>query len=392
LRILVDASAAFNQGAGIGRASRSILSEARRHLPDAEFVLWYAPERDGTAQFARELLERVPGPREVIRARFSRRRADQLLFRARLPLPFQALAGRGDIAYSPDFTSPHAWGIPNLVTIHDLAFMVRPETAPEPLRRYLNAVVPAQIDRAARVVAVSRTTKDDLVDRLGVEPDKVVVIPNGVEASFFDAAPLDDRHRVALGLPDEYLLTVGTIEPRKNHLNLFAALERMPNSSTLPLVVAGRVGWSADPILAASAPLQVRNRVILLDYVPEALLPGLIAGAEAMVYPSWYEGFGLPVLEAMAAGTPIVASDVPAHREVAGDLAEFCDPGDPSSIAAAIEAVQRSDAANSERRSARQARAREYTWSASGKKLTTLMTELTASKTTVRAWKNASPP
>lgn len=268
--------------------------------------------------------------------------------------------------------------------------MVRPDTAPEPLRRFLNAVVPAQIDRAARVVAVSETTKHDLIERLDVEPEKIAVISNGVESAFFDATPLDERHRAALGLPERYLLTVGTIEPRKNHLNLFAALDHLPSASALPLVVAGRVGWSADPILAASAPLQVRNRVMLLDYVPEALLPGLIAGAAALVYPSWYEGFGLPVLEALATGTPIVASDVPAHREIAADLAEYCDPGDPGAIAAAITSALGTEPSTSERRAARQARAREYSWSASGKKLTELMIELTTRKTSGRVSRSAS--
>src|SRR5947209_237676 len=221
LRILVDASAAFNQGAGIGRTSRNLLAAARAGLNEAEFVLWYAPERPGQPPFAREMLEQFPTDPEVIRARFSRRRADQLLFRANAPIPFQALAGRGDIAYSPDFTVPHGWRIPNVITVHDLAFMIRPQTAPEPLRQYLNAVVPRQIARAARVVAVSETTKRDVVERLGVDPEKIVVIPNGVDSCFFEAKPLEPRYRAALGLPDRYLLIVGTIEPRKNHLNLF---------------------------------------------------------------------------------------------------------------------------------------------------------------------------
>ena len=384
MRILVDASAAFNQGAGIGRMSRNLLAATAAQLDSAEFSLWYAPERPGPAPFGRAFLEQFPGSPEVIRARFSRQRADQLLFRARAPIPFQALAGRGDIAYSPDFTVPHGWGIPNVITVHDLAFMVRPETAPAPLRNYLNQVVPSQVERAERVIAVSESTKRDIMERLGVEPSKVVVIPNGVDAGFFDPAPLETRYRETLGLPESYLLTVGTIEPRKNHLNLFAAIEHLDGANELPLVVAGKVGWSADAILAASAPLQVRNRVILLDYVPEAALPGLIAGAAAMIYPSWHEGFGMPVLEAMAAGAPVVASDVPAHREVAGDLATWCEPANFESIAAGIQEALASDSRTPAARAARQARAKEFTWFESGKKLTALLTDLAAKTTTSR--------
>jgi glycosyltransferase involved in cell wall biosynthesis len=385
LKVLVDASAAFNQGAGIGRYARNLLGAVQQELSEADFALWYAPERGGPAPFARELLERFEAPPEVIRARFSRRRADQLLFRAKVPIPFQALAGRGDVAYSPDFTIPRAPGIPNVVTIHDLAYEVRPDFAPEALRTYLQRVVPRQIERADRVVAVSETTRRDLEERMGVDPYKIVVVANGVDQTYFEAGPLETRYREALGLPDDYLLIVGTIEPRKNHLGLFSALDELGPASSLPLVIAGRVGWSADPILAASAPLQVRNRVILLDYVPEAMLPGLIAGAAALVYPSWYEGFGRPLLEAMAAGTPVVASDVPAHREVAGDVADYCDPASSASIAAAIEAALRTDRQTSEARAARRARAKEFSWVSSGKNLTALLRELTKTTTSPRS-------
>ena len=387
MKILVDASAAFNQGAGIGRYARNLLGVVQQEMDEAEFALWYAPERRGPSPFGREFLERFEKPPEVIRARFSRRRADQALFRARLPIPFQALAGGGDIAYSPDFTVPRAPRIPNLVTVHDLAYQITPDFAPAPLRNYLQSVVPRQIRAAERVIAVSETTRQDLQSRLGVDENKIVVVPNGVDHTFLDATSLESRYRQALGLPDDYLLIVGTIEPRKNHLTLFAALDRLDSANALPLVVAGRVGWSADSILAASAPLQVRNRVILLDYVPEAMLPGLIAGASALVYPSWYEGFGRPVLEAMAAGTPVVASDVPAHREVAGDLADFCDPADPDSIAAAIERALQSDRRMNQSRAARRSRAEGFSWVSSGKKLTALLRELKT--TTVRPSRNA---
>jgi len=385
LKVLIDASAAFNQGAGIGRYARNVLRAAHLEMPEAEMTLWYAPEQAGAAPFGRELLEQFQDCPEVMRARFSRRRADQLLFRAKLPIPFQALAGAGDVAYSPDFTIPHAAGIPNVVTIHDLAYLIRPEFAPAPLRAYLSAVVPRQIERADRVAAVSETTKRDLQDRLGVRADKIAVIQNGVDQTYFDASRLEPRYRQALGLPDDYLLIVSTIEPRKNHLNLFAALDLLDASAALPLVVAGRVGWSADPILAASAPLQVGNRVILLNYVPEAMLPGLIASAAALIYPSWSEGFGRPLLEAMAAGTPVVASDVAAHREVTGNLADYCDPADPASIAAAIERALLADRQTDDARDARRMRAKEFNWASSGKRLTALLRELTMPTTGPRS-------
>lgn len=300
---------------------------------------------------------------------------DQLWFRAKLPLPLRALAGRADIVYSPDFTAPPDRRTPRIVTVHDLAFLVCPERAPEPLRRYLSAVVPAQVAAASRIVAVSEATRSDLIDRLGTDPEKIAVVPNGVEERFFTAAPLDDETRRQFGLPAEYLLTVATLEPRKNHLTLFAALEELGSRVDLPLVVAGRPGWEFAPILQAAERLQQRGRVILLDYVPDEVLPGLFAGAAAVIYPSWYEGFGLPVLEALAAGVPVVASDVTALREVAGEAALFAPPSSAEALAEAIERSLDEEQRSEVFRRQRRERARRYSWDDAGRKLATVLAE-----------------
>jgi glycosyltransferase involved in cell wall biosynthesis len=370
-RLAVDDSAAFNQGAGIGRYARNIIPNATSHLSSTALTLWYAPSRPGPAPFQSETIALFTGqerPR-VRRAPFSRRRMDQLWFRANVPLPFRVLAGRADLVYSPDFTAPPDCSTPTIVTVHDLAYLVCPERVPTPLRRYLAAVVPGQVASAAHVAAVSRSTKTDLIDRLGVDPARVTVVPNGVEERFFAHEPLDPVAKHALGLPASYLLTVGTLEPRKNHLTLFAALDLLGDRLDLPLVVAGRPGWDFEPSRRAAEPLRARGRVILLNYVPDELLPGLYTGAAALLYPSWYEGFGLPVLEGLAAGVPVVAGDVPALKEVAGDAAFFAPPASAEALADAIvrslDPHQQSDDA----RSRRQNRARRYSWHDAGRML-----------------------
>jgi glycosyltransferase involved in cell wall biosynthesis len=374
-RLAVDHSAAFNQGAGIGRYARNILPRATDHLDGATITLWYAPSQPGPAPFGSEATSSFDDqetPR-VRRGPLSRRRMDQLWFRARVPLPFRALAGASDLIYSPDFTAPPDWHTPRIVTVHDLAFLVCPERAPAPLRTYLSAVVPRQVASAAHVTAVSQATRSDLIDRLGVDPARISVVPNGVDERFFAGRPLDAATRQTLGLPASYLLTVGTLEPRKNHLTLFAAFALLGDRLDVPLVVAGRPGWEYEPILRAAAPLRARGRVILLDYVPDDLLPGLYAGAAAVVYPSWYEGFGLPVLEGLAAGVPVVAGDVPALHEVAGDAAVFAPPASVEALADAIDRALASDQRTEHARRRRQSRARRYSWGDAGRILAAII-------------------
>jgi len=376
-RVLVEDSAAFDQGAGIGRYARNVVPAAAVCLPGAAFSLVYAAAGSGPAPFAEEVLAAFPPSVEVRvrRVPVGRRRLDQLWYRARVPVPVQLIGGRADVVYSPDFTVPPAGRTPRLPTIHDLAYLACPERVPPRLRQYLAGVVPRQVAGAARVLTVSETTRRDLVERLGVAEERIVVVANGVDERFFVAAPLSVGERQTLGVPAAYLLTVGTVEPRKNLATLFAALGQI-GSEAPPLVVAGPRGWGAEAILGGAAGLIAAGRVVVLDRVAEAVLPGLYAGAEAVVYPSWYEGFGLPVLEALAAGVPTVASTAPALQEVAGDLASYAPPDDPEALAAAIAAALGSAARTEAARAARRRRARCYAWERAGAALAAVIREV----------------
>lgn len=371
-RVLVDHSAAFHQGAGIGRYARRVVPAAAAALPRARWTLFHAPSRPGRPRFEAETIAAFAETGVAVRVRrvpLSRRRLDQLWFRARLPLPVQVFGGGADVVYSPDFTAPPAGGVPRVMTVHDLAFLVRPDLVPGALRRYLEAVVPRQIATAARVVAVSETTRRDLIERLGVSPDRIAVVPNGVEERFFAADPLGDGDRRRYGLPAAYLLCVGTIEPRKNHATLFRALSRWAAGVDLPLVVVGRRGGEAGSILAEAEPLRRDGRLVVLGYVADALLPALYAGAAATVYPSWYEGFGLPVLESLAAGVPTVTSDAPALREIGGGATIVAPAGDAEALGAAIEEALSAGRQGQAASGARRAVARDATWEAAGRAL-----------------------
>ena len=369
MRALVEASAAFDQTAGIGRYSRNILGTVIPMLPDWEWRLLHAPAGPSAKDAERPWLPPFNG--KVVRLPISRRRADRLWFRVRAPMDIQFLTGRGNVLYSPDFTAPPAIRVPRIVTVHDLAFLTHPEQTTPALRSYLSGVVPRQVARADVVAVVSEATKCDVIERLRVPEARVVVIRNGIEPRFFEAPILRAQDREALGVPERFLLMVGTIEPRKNHLGVLRALQTMPASDRLPLVIAGRPGWGYEETVALARRMEADGLVHLLDYVPEAVLPSLYASAAVVLYPSWTEGFGLPILEAFAAGAPVITGTAPALREVAGDLATFVDPADTSAIAAAIAShvtgsVQENGAVE------RISRARSFSWHEPAARLATV--------------------
>lgn len=374
MRLIVDASAAANQGAGIGRYARHLLPKLSERLPGSKLIALIASDPSADPVVREDGLARLAAARyETKHLPFDRRKADILWFRARLPIPAQLFGGRADLIYSPDFTAPPGLRTPSIVTVHDLAYEVMPQYTPAPLRAYLQSVVPRQVKRARAIAAVSRTTARDLEERYGVASDRITIVANGVDDRFFDAKPADAETLAGLGLPADYLLMVGTIEPRKNHLGAFEALLRSRAGGDLPLVVAGRRGWDDDAIVTRMLELQEQGRVIWLKYVPDGLLPSLYAGAAAAIYPSWYEGFGIPALEAMAAGSPLVTSTAPSLVEVAGGVSRQADPGDPDALADALDTAIEQDR-SPESRACRIERANEYRWDRPAEVLADLIT------------------
>lgn len=293
-----------------------------------EFVtLWYAFGASGTDL---HLVNEFRSSSSQVRvSRISRSAVDRFVIRGRLPLGPLLNTGRADVAWSPDFTLPPVNARRKAVTVHDLAWIAAPEYAPSGLRSFLDAAVPRQIRSADRIFTVSESIRNELLERFPVQEDVVVVASNGVDHRFAEAGSVADRAALEpLALPAEYMLMVGTLEPRKNHLRVFEAIEAVPGLP--PLVVAGGRGWSDSEILQTMHGLS--PRVVALGFVPENLLPQLYANATALIAPSVYEGFDLPVLEAIAAGIRVIASDIPVHREVAGDLARYFDPLSVESI------------------------------------------------------------
>jgi glycosyltransferase involved in cell wall biosynthesis len=260
--------------------------------------------------------------------------------RLRLPVPVERFIGDVDLVHAPDFVAPPSQA-PAIVTIHDLSYLITPDFAYPNLRRYLSQAVPRTLARVNRIVAVSQTTASDLSKHYRIDPDRIAVIPNGVDPMFRPPDPDKARQTVARhGVREPYFLIVGTIEPRKNHQALLQAFEQVHTANPdVSLVIAGSPGWLSEPIMDSIWQHAQRLPVQHLRDVDDAALPAFYARSIALIYPSWYEGFGLPVVEAMACGTAVITSDRGATAEVAGDCALLISPDDTGSIARAMAQV-----------------------------------------------------
>jgi alpha-1,3-rhamnosyl/mannosyltransferase len=260
-------------------------------------------------------------------------------------------AAKPDLFHAPHYVVPLFPPSATVVTVHDLMHLTRPEHAAPAKRAYARWMIGRALRLAAKVIVVSEATKKDILPFGPELASKVVVIPNGVREDFFEGQKGEAHSREPAALP--YLLFLGNDKPHKNIDGLLAAWPciRVAHPA-LSLVLAGVEPGRTLPEGAKA-----------VGFVPEADVPALLAGARALVLPSFAEGFGLPVLEAQAAGTPVACSDLPALREAAGDAAVFFDPQDVASMATALTALLGDEEKRNLLRKNGRERAKEFSWS-----------------------------
>jgi glycosyltransferase involved in cell wall biosynthesis len=269
-----------------------------------------------------------------------------------------------DLAVFPNYVVPLASPCPTMVVVHDLAILRTPQYFTLRKRLLLQSMLRQSVAAASVIATVSETSLRDIVDLLGVARERIVLLPCAAHPSCSPAPPaVMAAVRARHGLSRPYVLTVGTLEPRKNLLTLLRAFDRLgPEAQGRDLVVVGGRGWQDRQLVRELEVRSKHGRVRWLGYVDETDLAALYTGADVFVSASALEGFGLPALEAMTCGTPVIASDVAALREVCGDAARFVPPGDDDAFARTIAATLRDRDGLAAARAAGLARARQFSW------------------------------
>ena len=369
LRIGIDYTAAVRQGAGIGRYTRELVRSLAELDRDHDYVLFAAASGQRLADVG------WPPNFQMRSAPLSDRALAILWHRLRLPLWVELATGPVDIFQSPDFVLPPVRRARTLVTVHDLSFIRYPQCADANLRAYLNKVVPRSVQRADLVLADSQSTKDDLVELLGVELSKIEVVYPGVEERF---RPIKDQAyleqvRKQYNLPSRFILGLGTLQPRKNFTRLIEAFADLRFAiCDLHLVIAGGKGWLYEEIFATVERLGLEEKVVFPGFVADEHLPALYNLADLFVFPSLYEGFGLPPLEALACGTPVITSDASSLPEVVGQAGLMVKATDVEALAQAMKQVLEDDALQEEMIARGLEQAKKFTWEKAAAKLLNL--------------------
>lgn len=293
----------------------------------------------------------------------------------RIPLTLSAELRKNPVdVLHVQFTAPPFCPCPVVVSIHDLSFEHLPQTFNRRSRTQLRLTVRHSARRAARILSLSEHTRRDIIETYGITPDRVTAIPLAAPDHFGPIADNRELQRVRhnYGIDGDYILSVGSIQPRKNLARLvraYALLRRNCSADKLPkLVLVGKCAWLYDETLRALDETNVKDTVILTGYVPERDLPALYSGALCFVYPSYFEGFGLPPLEALKCGAPVIVGNRTSLPEVVGDAALAVDPFDVNAIADAIKRLINDPALRTQLSVKGQQRAGEFNWRETAKK------------------------
>ena len=347
------------RSAGINRVIYELLANLRDATGRDDRYLVYAPRSAENARFLRSAglparLTSLPTERPAVRIAWEQ-----------AALPLDLAGARIDLLHALGYVAPFGWRGRTVVTVYDLSFLRYPELFNRGNRYYLRTFTPPSVRRADHVITISEHTRRDVIELCGVAPERVTSIHLAADARFTPAEPAEvARFRASKGLPERFILYMGTLEPRKNVgllVRAFAELRRT-GLTDCELVLAGGKGWQYQPVLDLINELRIGDVVHLPGYVPDDEQALWYSSAVVFAFPSVYEGFGLPVLEAMACGTPVVASRSSSLPEVVGEAGALVSPTDPHELGAQLRELLESEGRRAMMREAGLARARTFSW------------------------------
>lgn len=375
MAIYVDTSSAVHTRAGLGRYAANLVRELHALLGDRLRTF-----QNGLGHVGPLVGWTGPAPAGV---RWGYKPWRALVLGAQvLRVPMDGLIPGAELFHATEHLLPPFARVPTVLTVHDLIFERFPEYHKLLNYRYLKAAMPLYCRRATAIIAVSEATRADLVACYGLDPARITVIPEAA-APGFGAPPAERVREVSrqYGLPERYVLSVGTLEPRKNLVGLLRACEPLVADGVLDgVVLVGGRGWLYDDLFAYLEALPWRDRVVLTGYFPDADLPALYAGAAVTAQPSLYEGFGLPVLEAMACGSPVCASNSSSLPEVGGDVARYFDPHDVGGMTAALREVLEDTDLRADLRRRGLERAAQFSWRSTAERTVALYERVLGSR------------
>jgi glycosyltransferase involved in cell wall biosynthesis len=352
---------------GIGRYALALASGLTAH-PQIDSMRCFSFGRWANLPQPGELQKTaVPTRRGRLRTALAANRAAVRMYDHLTPPLYRwRLRGEGSsLFHSPNYSLPPFPGA-SVATVHDLSHILYPQFHPAARVDYMNLAFPQTLRRAHHLITDAESVRQELIQQMGWSADRVTAVPLGVDAAFHPHSPEELQPVMQrLGLrPNGYSLCVGTIEPRKNIDRLLSAYEALPQElrRSFPLVLAGAPGWRSGQTHARMVRAESDGWLRYLSFVPQDDLPKLYAGARLFVYPSLYEGFGLPVLEAMASGTPVITSNVSSLPEVVGKASLLIDPKNVDQIADALREVLQNDERRKIASVAGLARSASFTW------------------------------
>jgi glycosyltransferase involved in cell wall biosynthesis len=367
--VAIDYTAAVRQQAGIGRLIRGQVAALIAAAPELHVRLFVIGRVDES--------ERRQAPLPLHTTPLGERNMVRLWHRLDAPLPRVEwfTGGPIDLLHATDFVLAPSNARRKLLTIHDLAFLFYPDAAMPSLHHYLNVVVPRSVHRADALVADSQHTANDLSEQWQVPPEHITVVQGAVDHEHF--RPVRDPSRLAsvrqrYGLGERpYILALSRIEPRKNFVRLIEAFAGARAAAKLPhrLVIGGRKGWLYETIFDRVQELGLGDHVLFPGFVEDADLPALYSGAAFFAYPSLYEGFGLPIVEALACGAPVLTGDNSCLPEAGGPGAIYVQAQDLDSIAEGIISLATDEALAARLATAGQEHAAQFTWERSAQQL-----------------------